>query len=265
MWLLPSGNPRVIGLVSTYQDGELAVSAVRSLLAACTTVHVAVGPIGVAGDPLPEFDTIVESAPLPGVVVFSSAWDSDAGKRTVLLEHAKALTLRARRSPPRWGVVLDGDELLVNGAELAPLVAHADEVERVTGEKQYGVALRIVEADGSCSRIPARVLRLDRIVRYLVSSYHLELEGGVEVSMPNVPLVLAGEPDSARLVAGMQARRPLPGEPCILHRSHLRSPARTARRQNVAEAEAFAELDRLGLRHESPHVPANAPRLWLPQ
>ena len=35
--------------------------------------------------------------------------------------------------------------------------------------------------------------------------------------------------------------------------------------KNVAEGEAFAELDRLGLRHESPHVPADAPRLWLPQ
>ena len=254
----------IVGLVSTYQDGALAASAAGSLLLAVEQVVVGVGPIGGEREPAvpPPLTTDWRSFQRSGrVSVFEGSWETDAAKRTDLLVRASV----GRSGVPLWGVVLDGDELLVHGAELAPLIAHADEVERVTGEKQYGVALRIVEADGSCSRIPARVLRLDRIVRYLVSSYHLELEGGVEVSMPNVPLVLAGEPDSTRLVAGMQARRPLPGEPCILHRSHLRSPARTARRQNVAEGEAFAELDRLGLRHESPHVPADAPRLWLPQ
>lgn len=247
---------RITGLVSTYEEGMLAEEAVASLLVCCASVLVFEGPIGdrpaeeVAPSNWGRFGKV------PRVVVRKGAWGSDAEKRTAMLQAAQGLGAE-------WGLVLDGDEVLVWGEFFPSLIEHVEHLERKTGEEMIGFPLRIVELDGSCAMLGARVLRLDRIERYVISSYHLLLKAGVEISKPNAPLVLAGEPDGTDRIGAMQKRRPVAGEPHVLHRSLMRSPLRQVKRQHVAEGESFEELDVDGLRFEAPNDDAGV-KIWLP-
>jgi len=166
------------------------------------------------------------------VVVHHDHWKgTDADKRTWLLT-------KTRRYPtPTWGVILDGDELLLYGEQIPALIEHHEQEAKADGRESFGATLRLMEGDGTCGLIMARVLRLDLIERWLISSYHLQLRSGLEVSRPNAYILEAGQPDTAQVEpsTGMQIRRPLQGEPHILHRSWFRSAARTAQRQSAVE------------------------------
>lgn len=223
----------IVGLCSTWKEGKLGEAAVRSLLTACDRVIVADGPIGAAYCDVPttNWNAIRETN---RVVVVHGQWGSDAAKRTDLLN-------RAKKMPDlRWGVILDGDELLVDGQYLPEYFDALD-------PEAMGFSLHLMELDGSCSYIPNRVLRLDKIRRWTLSSYSFELDTGVIVERGNIPILQAGEPDRAEWIdtgdGVRQKRRPIAGEPHILHRSVLRSPARReVPRQHEAEAEAVAGL-----------------------
>ena len=237
----------IVGLCSSYNEGRLAASAVRSLLDACDKVIVAEGPIAGsmnAGTPT-DWRQFKKD-----VLVMRGEWESDAIKRTMLLHRAQQMY----GTNLKWGVILDGDELLVDGRFLPEYfdALHPDAI---------GFSLHLMELDGSCSYIPNRVLRLDRIRRWTLSSYAFELDTGVIVQRGNMPILQGGEPEPliARMVDGewdripeawldtgdgvRQRRRPLAGEPHILHRSVLRSPERQkVRRLSDAEAETISGL-----------------------
>ncbi len=245
----------IVGLCSTYREGRLA--AFRSLLPACDQgVFVLEGPIGDAPPAGPETDW--RSLQKTGrVVVRRGAWESDAEKRTEMLEFAKTV---GRDGEPLWGVILDGDELLLHGDVLPE---YFDALPADAG----GFSVHLVELDGSCSYIPNRLLRLDAIDSWAISSYAFTLTSGVTVSLPNVKILAAGQPDTDEWVdvngASRQRRRPLQGEPHILHRSVLRPPERqTVRRQHEAEADTFAQLAQ-GVPVGDQPAPAGA-RIWLP-
>lgn len=249
---------RIVGLVSTYKEGRLAVSTVRSLLGGgcCDVVWVFDGPIGDAPATGPDSDWSVFRKD-QRVQVREGQWDSDAAKRTAMLEPTR------RYGPDTWGVILDGDEILLHGEYLPDLIEYAIQKD---GERAFGFPLRLMEVDGSCAKIGARVLRLDVIERYLISSYHLLLYSGAEVSLPNVALRLAGEPDLAPAPEdesyGMQRRRPVMGEPHILHRSIMRSAQRGAVRQHRAEQ---SELEALIASHGEGDRPVERrPEIWTP-
>ncbi len=251
----------IVGLVSTYREGLLAAEAVRSLLACCDQVRVLDGPIGEPSGGGIETDWSVFRRE-QRVVVDHGACGSDAEKRTILLE-------RTRRLPaPVWGVILDGDELLVNGQNLPSLIEHHELEAEANGQVSFGATLRLVEQDGSAGLIMARLLRLDLVERWLISSYHILLKTGMEVSRPNAYFLKAGEPDTDRVESstGMQVRRPLQGEPHILHRSGLRPPQRNAERQSAAEGSALdqlaASVGLAGVRSEG--TQDDRPAIWLP-
>lgn len=229
----------MIGLVSTYLEGRLAEDAVRSLLACCQTVIVAEGPIAADKDgPITDWERFRKDQ---RVIVHEGWWNSDAEKRSWLLE-------KTRRYGQCWGIILDGDEALINEQHL-PAVVDYYEAEATNADRDpLRVPLRLVDGDGTTSVMTGRVLRLDLVERYLISSYHLLLRNGVEVSLANGILRRADHPDvTARdLTTGMQLRRPLQGEPHILHRSFLRPPQRDAERQSVAEGTVFDRLVREG-------------------
>lgn len=251
----------IVGLVSTYREGALAVGAIRSLLPAVDAVRVLDGPIGGEGNGLERaLDVFAKDQ---RVICNYGEFVSDAEKRTRLLESTR------RYPAPTWGVILDGDELLLWGEHLRAQIEHLEERERATGEVQTGCSLRLVESDGSVSQINARVLRLDLIDSYVHSSYHLRWINGSESARPNFPIVTAGMgdlPPHAELLrdledapagtewaemrdrlqreqdAGwMQCRRPVQGEPHILHRSILRSPNRSdVTRMHIVEHDGLA-------------------------
>ncbi len=243
----------IVGLCSTFREGRLALSAVRSLLECCDRVLALEGPIGDA--PAAGAETAWSEIRDGRLLVKRGAWRTDAEKRTAMLAEARRWIKFGT-----WGVILDGDELLVNAAVLP-------EYFDALPADALGFSLHLLELDGSCSMIPNRLLRLDRVERWVISSYAF-LVDGVIVIKPNVKILDAGQPDSAELVdvgdGRRQRRRPLQGEPFILHRSVLRSPERQAQvqRMHEAEPEAFEAL-RAGAPVGEDADPGGV-RLWLP-
>lgn len=268
----------IVGLVSTWREGSLALSAVRSLLGCCDFVRVLEGPIGQPIDGGLQTDWS-EFRDTERVIVGKGEFETDAQKRTELLNRTRDY------AAPTWGVVLDGDELLLWGENLREQIEHMEDREAETGIIQTGCSLRLVESDGSVAQINARVLRLDLLEAYVHSSYHLRWRNGTETARPNFPLRLAGDQDmpphqqvidelegQLELVAireqlrnelGMgyvQRRRPLQGEPHILHRSVLRTETRKAvPRMHVVEHEG---LDGAGL--GVPVETGEGVRVWTP-
>ena len=253
----------IVGLVSCYREGQLAADAVRSLLPACQRVYVLEGPIGGASPQGVETNWL-QFRKGGRVLVRPGSWGSDAEKRTALLRW-----VMQRQVGPVWGVIVDGDEQLMYPEGIPALIEHHTLEAEAQGTVSVGATLRLVEGDGTIGLILARVLRLDLIDRWLISSYHLLLKNGVEVSRPNAYILRPGDPDSEKtdLSTGMQLRRPLMGEPHILHRSWFRPPQRAAERQSAAEGTDFDRMVRAaGLGEAHGERPADdRPAIWLPQ
>ena len=260
---MPDTRPGyTVGLVSSYRDGALTAAAARSLLGCCDRIYVAEGAVGENPDPGDAAALRKELRREPRIQINGVTADTDANKRTEMLDWARGYR------PPEWIVVLDSDELLVHADQLPVQLWHMERLEANGGGVQMGCHLRLVELDGSVSAAMARVLRAPQIDRWLFSSYHLLLANGVPVALPNVQLLRADEPDyhvpanQKPPEAPMARRRPLHGEPHILHRSAYRDPARVAARLSQVEAvevkqtvDPFAGVDRTAERG----VP-----IWLP-
>lgn len=234
----------IVGLVSCFREGRLAADAVRTALDGCDHVIVFEGPVSgsEAAGPESDLDGFTRSR---RVAIIDGEWADDAAKRTAMLHHARTLALSTKSVGNVWIVWIDGDEALIN-ASMLPAVLDRAEYE-VTGGG--GMPLRIVELDGSVAMCYGKIISLDAVKRYLVSSYHVELSSGIEVSLPNVPICRAGgyplgeaptNEDELNRWLGRH-RLPLQGEPHLLHRSMLRSPERTAPRLHDKEAEWFTQ------------------------
>lgn len=233
----------VVGLVSAYKEGRLVRAAIESLRRVeLDCLYVFEGP---AGDPLN--DAIVPESEYRDLmdthaecVLHRGRWRSDARKRTEMLK-------RAQRDFPGvlWGVVIDGDEVLRNGEYLRDeiqAVAWAD-AQRPDDPPTARIPLRLIERDGTISLITARVIRLDLIREYNVSSSLITNTAGVQEGWGNRPelsplWLQAWEHaiDKGQLVSWP----PFPCEPCIVHRAHLRHPARRGLRMSDQETRELA-------------------------
>jgi len=246
----------LVGLVSCYREGPLARTAVASLLAAgLDGVVVWEGPAGSERlEDAPETDLggLVDHVDFRESTV---GWQTDALKRSEML-HYTVRTVRKERGDktlPVWGMWIDGDEQLVNGWAVRDLVQErvwhdehegasiADPDNLPTG----GIALRFVEYDGTCAFERGRLLRLDTLRRFVVSNLIVESVHKVHIRLGRVPETTELEEMAREMFPGRRiVSPPLPGEPVIVHRSHLRHPARASSRMHEQEA---AELDRLAL------------------
>ncbi len=165
-------------------------SAIRSLAAACDRVLVFEGP---AGEPLTD-DRIPESVLAPAVSpsewddrfdlvrVTYGSWRTDAEKRSAMVAAQRPF------AEPTWGVWIDGDEVLVNAEYLRDWLRFFDWQEEETGVQNMGWPVKLVEMDGSIAVCQAKVLRIDRLDSYSVSSSVFrnvmgELEGGVTATL----------------------------------------------------------------------------------
>jgi hypothetical protein len=240
------GNALLVGLCSCYREGPLVQAAIRSLLAACDRVVVFEGP---AGPPLDEDVPASDFLALEGWFVLKhGAWKTDAKKRTAMIESLRPFT------EPTWGVWIDGDEVLCNPEYLRDWLQFADWKEEETGVKNLGWPLKLVELDGSIAVCEGKVLRVDRVDSYSVSSSifknalgALESHGNYRASIQDFPLHeqlrQVGDPDGGYMFAWP----PLPCEPFILHRSQLRHPRRTGLRLHEQEAVEIEKAKAAGL------------------
>lgn len=238
----------VVGMMSTYVEGRLFVPAVDSLLAVgLDHLYVFEGP---AGDPLPN------EAELPptrlehvegraGVTVHRNRWRTDGRKRNDMLQRAKQ-----EWPGPVWAVVLDADEILVNGAFLRDrlewiMASDAHRGASIATPQNPPMArwpLRLIEHDGSMSLITARVFRIDYLRSIDHSSSVVTNVAGVRDGWGNI-----GEMSAVWIERWLQAVDrghmvawpPLPTEPHIAHRSNLRTPGRRGLRMSDQETLEF--------------------------
>lgn len=248
----------LVCLVSTYREGPPLRAGLRTILeAGFDAVHVWEGPAldverdlgGAPESPLGEFRRDAD--------VFHGSWPTDAVKHTEMIQHAR----REFYDRPLWIMWMGGDELLLYGSALRDIAQHLlwqDEAEgrsiqamikdpgndavAITG----GGVVYLLEADGGLSIMRGRLVRGDAIRRYVVGDLVCELITGAQARLGNLP-VDANVWMEERFT-GMEAGRlfippPLPGEPLVVHRSHLRHPSRRTLRMHEQE---HAELERLG-------------------
>lgn len=249
----------IVALCSTYREGPLAQNMIRSALRATPNVVVFEGP---AGPPLEDDENVPETeAPdefyADGRYIYESAWKTDAHKRTAMVEHCR----KWRDEPPVWGIWLDGDEVLVNGEYLQ------DELNLLEWEDDpdqpfMGWPIKLVELDGGVTVCRGKVVRVDLIDSYSVSSSvfrnalgYTHGEGNVRLSTVEhwgkirAEAARLGEPEASRALDQVRLPPPLPCEPFLVHRSALRHPARRGLRMHeqeaveLARAEAEGQLD----------------------
>ena len=232
----------MVGLVSAFREGQLTLGCIRSLLA--VGLDDLLVSEGAAGE-LPE--GIMEAPPSEwpeGLQVNHGRWRTDGRKRDAMLQEARRRHA-LHEGEPLWGVWLDGDELLAHGENLRDrLQAVLWEDEARGGPPRLNLPLWVREPDNSLAVTSGRLVRLDLIRSYEVSVSVVRSVGGEEQGMGNVEtdanlwleLWLAAV-DRGRMLAWP----PGPLEPCIVHRSHLRHPARRGLRMHEQEAAELAK------------------------
>ncbi len=226
---------RILGLVPSYREGPLLEAALRSLAPLDGTV-VFEGPV--EGNP----PAGVESKIPAGLVTVrvDGEWETDADKRTAMLNLAK------RKWPGElWGLWLDGDEILLWGEYLRDWLLRVTQ-QGTPDNPVGGWPFALVELDSTTTLCMGKLVRLDLIARYLISSSYIELVNGDRRTVGNVDY---WNPLEGPLVRGddgrphWRARPPLQGEPHLQHRPVLRDRGREVERQHVAEGRNFEGVE----------------------
>ncbi len=232
-------------MISCYREGTLVQAAIRSAATACDSVIVYEGP---AGEPLPneeecpgsDFTPFEQPVAWSNSILHHGRWRTDARKRQAMLEATR------KYDAPVWGVWIDGDEILMNGEWLRDWLQNVlwrDDQENPT----VGFPIPLMELDGSLTICRAKVVRLDLIAEYLVSSHYLKLVNGQRYPAGNEPLTLqnylAPRREMMETKDRLYAWPPFPHEPYLVHRSAFRHPARRGLRLHEQEAKEMAALD----------------------
>lgn len=239
----------VVGMVSSYCEGRLVRGAIDSVLdVEPERLYVFEGPAGPPLDDeqpfLSELDSYGDG--LDNVVVHRGRWRTDGRKRNEMLQRAKS----DYPDEQIWAVVVDADEVLVNGRYLR------DRLEWImAGDRQRAASiatpdnppmarwpLRLIESDGGISLITARVFRADLLRSIDHSSSVVTNVAGVRDGWGNHAELsrLWIEGWLAAIDRGaMIAWPPLSCEPHLLHRSNLRPAGRSTLRMSEQEAAEF--------------------------
>src|SRR5438105_3400517 len=136
---------KIVGLVSSFREGATLRSAVESLRALDYCI-VFEGPV--EGNPPAGPESELPPLDRSGwLSCRAGEWETDAAKRTALLEQAKRLP--RQQGEPLWGVWLDGDELLLWGQYLRDWLSAAIEEAETEENPVAGWPLSLVELDGS--------------------------------------------------------------------------------------------------------------------
>lgn len=250
-------------MCSTYKEGRLFRGALDGLLeVGLDHLYVFEGP---AGEPLDDDQIPATQMPDPAgapfpVTIHEGRWRTDGRKRNEMLQRAKddhQAIVRADDGDPGvlWAIVVDADEVLVNGRYLR------DRLEWIGWEdKRKGASianpeappmvrwpLHLVEHTGAISVITARVFRADLIRSIDHSSSVVTNISGVREGWGNFEAASAmwienwmHAIDEGKMIAWP----PLPCTPYLVHRSNLRHHARAGLRMSEQEAHEFAAAQR---------------------
>ncbi len=228
---------KIVGLVSSFREGALLESAIRSL-AALDAIVVFEGPVEQNADLSGPESVIPNRVGNLQVNVVRGEWPADAAKRTAMIEWCH--TRRWLQGEDVWGLWLDGDEILLWGEYLRDWVTAAASV----GDEEnpvLGWPISLVELDSSVAWCRSKLVRIDLIERYLVSSSYVQLKSGQTITIGNLQCwtPLDGPTQFAEVngetLPHWRARPPLQGEPHLQHRWMIRPKGREVERQGKAE------------------------------
>lgn len=226
----------LLGLVSSYKEGALVQGAIRSLVPWCDHTLVYEGQAGKPIEGVPESD-FGAWAKHDKVTLHRGRWRTDARKRQAMLEASRAW------ESPVWGIIVDADEVLYNGEYLRDWLQRLEYEEEVYPEKRFqGRPIRLMELDGGLSWVRARVLRLDRMQSYEISTAVFTTTDGHRTGQGNPRDLYSAWAEPRALYFEQDVnlvRAPIPTEPFIVHRSALRHPERDKVRMHQQEAEEF--------------------------
>lgn len=246
---------KIIGLVSSFREGSLLESAIHSL-AALDAIVVFEGPVEQNANATGEPSAIPNRVGGLQVSTVHGEWPADAAKRTAMIEWCQSR--KWLENEEVWGLWLDGDEVLLWGEYLHDWVTRASQAGSAD-DPVAGWPISIVEMDGSVAWCMGKLVRVDLIDRYLISSSFIQMKGGATRTVGNVqcwtpldgptqfverPLPpTADDPTPVERLPHWRARPPLQGEPHLLHRWQLRPPSRGVERQHRAEERNYAGVE----------------------
>lgn len=239
----------VVGMVSAYKEGRLVQAAIDSLQrVGLDHLYIFEGPAGPPlDDDVPESDYDFPDGRPIHHLIHRGRWRTDGRKRNDMLKAAKLAF-----PGPTWGVVVDADEVLVNGEYLRDRLQSLAWDDEAKGADRNDpdnppwarCPLHLIEHDGSMSVITARVFRCDLLQSIDISSSVVTNAHGVREGWGNYAARSAmwmerwlKAVDEGKMIAWP----PLPCEPHIVHRSNLRHPARRGLRMSAQETSEFAK------------------------
>lgn len=218
---------KLIGCLSTFNEGNLLRECVRSLLKAVDIAVLYEGPFGEAQSiqtPLKlKYPDLLAAVKNRQLIIKTGQWETQAHKLTDLTRFC--VQTFQRDDEPVWGMHLDGDEVLLFGEFLRDIVERF--TEAVPDERYMNI--KLVEMDGTVGGTQTHLVRMDLIDQYFVSGSQILFKGdSFPVSLHNPP----GD------------RFPIMGEPHILHRSVLRQEGRDnpALRAHLSEEARWFEI-----------------------
>ncbi len=226
---------KIVGLVSSYREGALLSSAIRSL-EHLDAIVVFEGPVERNADLSGPESVIPQRVGKTQVNVVHGEWPADAAKRTAMIEWCHSR--RWLEGEDVWGLWLDGDEILLWGEYLGDWIRAAAS-GGTDDDPVAGWPISLVELDGSVAWCMGKLVRVDLIERYLISSSFIEMRGGETRTVGNVqcwtpvdgPTQMGADGETPH----WRARPPLQGEPHLQHRWMLRPRERQVERQHKAE------------------------------
>lgn len=215
---------RIIGCVSTWEEGPLIVECVRSLLPAVDFVLVYEGPFSQPGVKATYPEDISLDRDLAAevkrnrIIVRTDSWENQARKLTEMTHRVASF---GKKDEPVWALHLDGDEVLLWGQFLPDIIRRF--TEALPNERWMNI--KLVEMDGTVGGTQTHLIRADLVESYFVSGSQILFKGD------SFPIALYN-PDGDRF--------PIQGEPHILHRSALRSQGRDDPNLRVHKSEEDA-------------------------
>lgn len=231
---------KIVALISTYQENEYMLKSAIESASMLDEILVFDGTTKAMKNLTETPQICLTGRTGKRYIRYEGHWKSDAEKRTEMLKEAQALW----DDDNIWALWLDSDEVLLFGEYLKDHCHRADQ-ETATG----GTTIRIVEYDGSVAQCYGKLIKVDAVRKYIMSSYEIELANGMTVALPNVPICSAGGIPIGEITSRddellAKNRPPLIGEPHLLHRHGLRNPDREAPRLHDEEAKDFDQMVR---------------------
>jgi hypothetical protein len=176
---------KIVCLIATWRDGTLLAKACASAAPYVDKVIVLDGGYQGVVQEHQAWSTDEEMLAAHGVdekvhiAQLEGLWSDEVEKRNALLDLGR-LTAEAEEDEPIWALVLDADEELVNGDELAEWIERA---WPASGQAIGVIGLQRIEPDGDSYWAPSRLFHLTASTKYAGPSHVLTSDEYGKVSL----------------------------------------------------------------------------------